>query len=103
MLLLTIGTNSSNCYLLSLALFARDRTHRYVTMNQLITYNKAAGVLRTPAFPELGRPDFTSIRALRKHFHLALAKLECPHSSVYGWTGVAMDPVMYALIEPTAS
>ncbi len=98
--LLTLGTNSSNCYSLSLALFARDRIHRSLTMNQLITYNEAAGVLRTPAFPKLARPDFTSIRALRKHFHSALAKLECPQSSVYGWTGVAMDPVMYALIEP---
>ena len=69
-------------------------------MNQLITYDEASGVLRTPAFPKLGRPDFTSVRALRKHFHSALAKLECPQSSVYGWTGVAMDPVVYALIEP---
>jgi hypothetical protein len=68
-------------------------------MNQLITYDEASGVLRTPAFPKLGRPDFTSVRTLRKHFHSALAKLECPQSSVYGWTGVAMDPVMYALIE----
>ena len=67
---------------------------------QLITYDEAAGVLRTPAFPKMGRPDFTSVRALRKHFHAALAKLDCPQSSVYGWTGVAMDPLMYALIEP---
>ena len=70
-------------------------------MNQLISYNDAAGVLRMPAFLKLARPNFTSVRALRKHFHSALAKLECPQSSVYGWTGVAMDPVMYALIEPT--
>jgi hypothetical protein len=69
-------------------------------MNQLITYDEAVGVLRTPAFPKLARPDFTSVRALWKHFHSALAKLECPQSLVYGWTGVAMDPVMYALIEP---
>jgi hypothetical protein len=69
-------------------------------MNQLITYDEAAGVLGTPAFPKLGRQDFMSIRALWKHFHSALAKLECSQSLVYGWTGVAMDPVMYALIEP---
>jgi hypothetical protein len=30
---------------------------------------------------------------------MAIAKLECPQSLVYGWTGVAMDPVMYGLIE----
>jgi hypothetical protein len=70
-------------------------------MNQLISYNDAAGVLCMPAFLKLARLDFTSVRALWKHFHLALAKLECPQSLVYGWTGVAMDPVMYALIKPT--
>jgi hypothetical protein len=40
-----------------------------------------------------------SVRALRKHLHAALAKLECPQSRVYGWTGLAMDPNMYAMIE----
>ena len=68
-------------------------------MNQLITYDEAAGVLRTPSFPPLARPDFASVRALRKHMNTALAKLECPQSLVYGWTGLAMDPAMYALIE----
>ena len=33
-----------------------------LTMNQLISYDDAAGVLRTPAFPKLARPDFTSVR-----------------------------------------
>ncbi len=56
-------------------------------MNQLITYDEAAAVLRVPAFPKLARPDFTSVRALRKHLHAALSKLECPQSHVYGWTG----------------
>jgi hypothetical protein len=69
-------------------------------MNQLITYDDAAGMLCVPAFPKSARPDFTSVRALRKHFHTALAKLECPQSLVHCWTGVAMDPVMYGLIEP---
>lgn len=68
-------------------------------MNQLITYDDAAGVLRTPAFPKMARPDFSSVRALRKHLHEALAKLECPQSRVYGWTGLAMDAAMYAMIE----
>ena len=68
-------------------------------MNQLIAYDDAAGVLRTPAFPKMARPDFTSVRALRKHLHDALAKIECPQSRVYGWTGLAMDPNMYAMIE----
>jgi hypothetical protein len=70
-------------------------------MNQLITYDEAAAVLRTPAFPKLARQDFTVVRALRKHLHAALAKLECPQSRVYGWTGLAMAPAMYAMIELT--
>ena len=68
-------------------------------MNQLITYDEASGVLRTPPFPRMARPDFASVRALRKHINTALAKLECPQSLVYGWTGLAMDPTMYSLIE----
>ncbi len=30
-----------------------------------------------------------------------LAKLECPQSLVYGWMGVAMDPMMYSMIKLT--
>ena len=68
-------------------------------MNQLISYNDAAGVLCVPAFPKMARPDFPSVRALHKHLHRALVKLDCPQSRVYGWTGLAMDPTMYAMIE----
>jgi hypothetical protein len=68
-------------------------------MNQLISYNEATGVLRTPSFPAITRPDFTTVRALRKHFNIALAKLECPQSLIYGWAGLAMDPKMYSLIK----
>ena len=68
-------------------------------MNQLISFDEASGVLRTPSFPRMARPDFASVRALRKHINTALAKLECPQSIVYGWTGMAMDPTMYSLIE----
>ena len=68
-------------------------------MNQLITYDEAATVLRAPAFPKMARPDFMSVRALRKHLNDALAKIECPQSRVYGWTGLAMDAAMYAMIE----
>jgi hypothetical protein len=68
-------------------------------MNQFITYDEAAGVLRTPSFPPMARPDFASVRALRKHMNTALGKLECPQSLVYRWTGLAMDRAMYALIK----
>ena len=30
----------------------------------------------------------------------ALSQLECPQSAVHGWTGLVMDPAMYALLEP---
>ena len=62
-------------------------------MNQLISYNDAAGVLCVPAFPKMARPDFPSVRPLRKHLHHALVKLDCPQSRVYGWTGLTMDPM----------
>ena len=68
-------------------------------MNQLISFDDASTVLHAPAFPKMARPDFPSVRALRKHLHAALAKLECPQSRVYGWTGLAMAPTMYAMIE----
>jgi hypothetical protein len=68
-------------------------------MNQLITYDEAASVLRMPSFPPMAQPNFASVRALRKHINTALAKLECPQSLVYGWMGLAMDPAMYSLIE----
>ena len=68
-------------------------------MNQLKNYDEAAGVLRTPSFPRMARPDFASVRALQKHINTALTKLECPQYLVYGWMGLAMDPTMYSLIE----
>jgi hypothetical protein len=68
-------------------------------MNQLISYDEATGVLRTPSFPAIMRPDFTTVQALRKHFNIALAKLECPQSLIYGWAGLAIDPTMYSLIK----
>ena len=68
-------------------------------MDTLITYDEAAGFLQGP--PTVApRPDFTKLRALRKHMVEALSQLECPQSAVHGWTGLVMDPAMYALLEP---
>ncbi len=68
-----------------------------------IIYDEATGVLRTPTPPsQMPRPDFPKVRALRKHFHLAPSKLQCPQSLIYGWTGMAMDPVMYLTIKTNA-
>ena len=68
------------------------------TMNQLISYNEEAGVLKNPP-TMMPRPNFLKIRALRKHIMQALKQLVCPQSLIYGLAGLAMDPTMYALIE----
>jgi hypothetical protein len=76
----------------------RLRSYSSTTMNQLITYNQAVGFLKNPP-TMLPRPDFAKIRALRKHITQALKQLDCPQSLIYGWAGLAMDPMMYALIK----
>jgi hypothetical protein len=67
-------------------------------MNQLISYDEAAGVLKNPP-TMLPRPNFAKIRALQKHITQALKQLDCPQSLIYGWAGLAMDPTMNSLIE----
>ncbi len=70
-------------------------------MNSLITYDEAAEFLKNP--PSLSpRPDFTKMRVLRKHMVKALKQLLCPQSTVHGWTGMVLSPMMYALLEPTS-
>jgi hypothetical protein len=70
-------------------------------MDHLITYKKAALFLKNP--PLLApRPDFAGIHALRKHIGTGLKLLVCPQSTIHGWAGLVMDPVMYALLELTA-
>jgi hypothetical protein len=67
-------------------------------MNQLITFIEVVGFLKNP--PSVApRPDFTKMRALRKHITQAFKQPDCPQSLIYGWVGVAIDPTMYALIE----
>jgi hypothetical protein len=67
-------------------------------MNQLISYNEAAGVLKNPP-TMMSQPNFTKIRALRKHIMQALKQLVCLQSLIYGWAGLAMNPTMYLLIK----
>jgi hypothetical protein len=67
-------------------------------MNQLISYNEAAGVLKNPP-TMMPWPDFAKIRVLCKHITHALKQLVCPQSLIYGWAGSAMDLTIYALIE----
>jgi hypothetical protein len=68
-------------------------------MDHRITYKEAMGFLKNP--PTLVPcPDFAKIRALRKHIVLALKQLVCLQNAIHGWSGLIMDPLMYALIEP---
>jgi hypothetical protein len=69
-------------------------------MDHLITYEEVVGFLKNP--PTLApHLDFAKIRALCKHIVVALKRLVCPQSVIDGWSGLVMDPLMYALIEPT--
>jgi hypothetical protein len=44
-------------------------------------------------------PDFLKIRVIQTHITKALKQLDCPQSLIHGWSGLAMDPMIYALIE----
>ena len=70
-------------------------------MDTIITYDEAAGFLKNPPSLE-PRPNFPNIRALRKHIVDGLAQLSCPQSAIHGWSGLAMDPAAYLLLEGTA-
>jgi hypothetical protein len=70
-------------------------------MDHLNTYEEAVVFKKNP--PSLApRPDFARIRALRKHIVTAHKLIVCPQSAIHGWGGLVMDPVMYALLKPTA-
>lgn len=68
-------------------------------MNRVISFEEIHGALKNP--PSLNpRPDFPKIRALREFIYNVLKHVSCPQSLIHGWAGLAMDPQMYALIEP---
>jgi hypothetical protein len=67
-------------------------------MDQLITFDEAAGFLKNP--PTLApRLDPAKIRALCKHINTALMQLVCLQSQIQGRAGLAMEPNMYALLK----
>ena len=70
-------------------------------MDAVIDYDEAAGFLKNPPSLEPW-PNFTYIHALQKHIVQALAQLSCPQSAIHGWSGLAMDPASYLLLEGAA-
>ena len=70
-------------------------------MDVVIEYVEAAGFLKNPPALE-PRPNFANIRALQKRIVQGLAQLSCPQSAIHGWSGLAMDPAAYTLLEGTA-
>ncbi len=70
-------------------------------MDAVIDYDEAAGFLKNPPSLEPW-PNFTNIRALQKHIVQALAQPLCPQSAIHGWSGLAMDPASYLLLEGAA-
>jgi hypothetical protein len=68
-------------------------------MDTIITLEEVTGFLKNP--PSLApRPDFNRLRALRQHIVRALKQLTCPQSAIHGWSGLAITPSMYLLLEP---
>jgi len=66
-------------------------------MDILIGFDEVAEVLANP--PTLApRPNFTNLRALRRHMQCALQRLSCPKSNILGWSGLVMARPMYLLL-----
>jgi hypothetical protein len=70
-------------------------------MDAVIKYDKSAGFLKNPLSLE-PCPNFINICALQKHIMQGLAQLTCPQSAIHGWSGLAMDPAKYLLLEGVA-
>jgi hypothetical protein len=70
-------------------------------MDTVINYDEAMGFPKNPPLLE-PHPNFTNICALQKHIVQALAQLSCPQSAIHGWSGLAMDPATYLLLEGAA-
>jgi hypothetical protein len=70
-------------------------------MDVVIEYDEVAGFLKNPPALE-PRPNFANIRTLQKHIVQALAQFSCLQSAFHGWSGLAMDPAAYTLLEGTA-
>ena len=69
-------------------------------MDTLITFDEVVALLANP--PTLApRPNFSNLRALRRHMQRGLQRLSCPQSNILGWAGLVMSRAMYSLLTPT--
>ena len=66
-------------------------------MDTLITYDKVVAQVANPPTLAL-HPNFTNLRALRRHLQRALQRLVNPQSYVLGWSGLVMSRPMYQLL-----
>jgi hypothetical protein len=70
-------------------------------MDAIITFKEVTEFLKNP--PLLApRPDFNQLRPLRQHIVTALKQLTCLQSLIHGWSSLAINPGVYALLEPWA-
>jgi hypothetical protein len=70
-------------------------------MDDIIIFEEVMEFLKNP--PSLAlHPDFNQLRVLCQHIVTALKQLTCPQSPIHGWSGLAIDPGVYALLEPRA-
>jgi hypothetical protein len=69
-------------------------------MDQIKTNELVAEFLKNPP-TLLPCPDFTKLCTLQKHIARMLKQLVCPHSSIHGWLGLVLLPMIYALLKPT--
>jgi len=66
-------------------------------MDTTISFEEVAALVANP--PSLApRPNFTTLRTLRRHIQCALQHLSCPQSNILGWVGIIMARSMYSLL-----
>lgn len=68
-------------------------------MDYVISSEEITGLLKNP--PTLApRPNFFRLRAIRRHIVNVLKHLHHPTYPIHGWTGMATQPALFALLDP---
>jgi len=67
-------------------------------MDTVISIDDAAGFLINP--PNMAsQPNFFKVRALRLHIAKGLRQIQHPDRPAHGWSGLATEPALYALVD----